>query len=51
MKEERSSLTDTGTGIAQLIVTMFIVVRRCTIYTPPRSQEFSDFEGLHVCIL
>ena len=31
--------------------TMFIVVRRWTIYAPPRRQASSDFEGMHVCIL
>ena len=30
-------------------LTMFIVVRRCTIFTPPRRQASSDFEGLKVC--
>ena len=30
---------------------MFIVMRRYTIYTPPKRQASSDFEGLHVCIL
>ena len=31
------------------LATMFIVVRRCTIFSPPRRQASSDFEGLKVC--
>ena len=30
-------------------VTMLIVVRRCMIFSPPRRQAASDFEGLKVC--
>ena len=30
--------------------TMFIIMCRCTIYTQPRKQASSDFEGLHDCV-